>query len=110
MSLNSAQFSAVRMAWEEQIARLGREGVLNPISGPNVDPIVFGLAIPREQDVINAYGETARRVTLRQKDLGATVPVKFDVIEYLGAKYVLEEIHEVWLNDTVIGYRGIARG
>lgn len=68
-----------------------------------------GMQKPRATDVVNAYEERDWIVTLRAMDL-TTKPVKFDVIIADGREFAISKVKEIYINQTLMGWKAIVSG
>lgn len=110
--LNLIDHGKVRGSFEQVIGLLGvpvsvtqtkpPKAVVNTIAGVRT-------AGMNDQAIVNAYGHNTIIFTLMKKDF-ATDPEKFDKITYNGKTYVMDAVHPVLLNGTLIGFKVYSKG
>lgn len=64
-----------------------------------------------DTELINAYGLDTRIFTTKMADWGGVVPNELDLV-YVNATgnwYTLNAVHEIWINDTLVGYKMMAK-
>ena len=109
--MNQALRVRMKVAHSMTVDLLGTTLVWTSVDGSQTDICVGGFRQVGRDDlaIINAYGSETKVITLSTATT-AIVPSQFDIFLAHGLAYVVQAVHEIWLNDDLIGYGCYCRG
>ena len=101
----------MKVAHSMTVDLLGTTLVWTSVDGLQTETCVGGFRQVGRDDlaIINAYGSETRIITLSTATT-AVIPSQFDIFLAHGLAYVVQAVHEIWLNDDLIGYGCYCKG
>lgn len=104
-----------RASYESVINTLGVNANLQRVKPPatQTNNIKVGFAAVSKEDevLVNSYGVSGKVITIKESDVTATPPVKFDRIVIGNEAFVIDTVVPVHLpGGAIVGYKAYIKG
>jgi hypothetical protein len=98
-------FTAVRTAWEANVAAFGAPATWTQAGVPLALSVGYGIARGTDVAIANALGVGVRIITVRAIDTAGGAPHPLDRIDVAGETLTIDDVQPVVLIGELVGWR-----